>query len=82
VAAVAAMVHLKDKFAWKVLPENSWSEVIGAYAAQVACAVSGDYHRFPALREELAPIKAHNNNRAFVELVCRAMALGYMDKWR
>jgi adenosylcobinamide amidohydrolase len=81
VAAVAAMAHLKDKFAWGVLPASCWSEVMGAYAAQVACAVNGDYGRLAAQREELAPTLDTSTNSAFVDLVCRAFALGFNDKW-
>jgi adenosylcobinamide amidohydrolase len=82
VAAVAAMAHLKDKFTWEVLPHPCWSEIMGAYAAQVACAVSGDYQNLATLREELAPAKAANHNPAFLKLVCRAIALGFKEKWR
>lgn len=81
VAAVAAMAHLKDKFAWGVLPAACWSEVMGAYAAQVACAVCGDYDRLADYRNSLAPVKAEMDNRAFVDLVCRALALGFGHKW-
>lgn len=82
VAATAAMAHLKDKFAWGILPYSCWSEIMGAYAAQVACAVSGDYQNLGILREELAPAEAANDNPAFLKLVCRAMALGFTEKWR
>lgn len=82
VAAVAAMVHLKDKFAWGILPLSCWSEVMGAYAAQVAGAVGGDYRCMPAYREKLAPARSQNDNDAFVKLVCRAIAMGFADKWR
>ncbi len=82
VAAVAAMAHLKDKFAWGILPPTCWSDIMGAYAAQVACAVSGDYQPMAALREELAPAKDHNDNPTFLELACRAMALGFAEKWK
>lgn len=82
VAAVAAMAHLKDKFTWGILPPTCWSDIMGAYAAQVACAVSGDYQPMAALREELAPAKDHSDNPAFLELTCRAMALGFAEKWR
>ncbi len=82
VAAVAAMAHLKDKFAWGILPVTCWSEIMGAYAAQVACAVSGDYQSLTAWREMLAPVKDHNDNPAFLELTCRAFALGFAKKWR
>lgn len=82
VAAVAAMVHLKDKFAWRVLPAACWSEVMGAHAAQVACSVGGDYDRLDDYREALAPTRATQDNAAFCELVCRALALGFGDKWQ
>ena len=81
VAAVAAMVHLKDKFAWGILPASCWSEVMGAYAAQVACAVSGDYSGMADYREHLAPPMTETDNPAFVTLVCRALALGFQHKW-
>jgi adenosylcobinamide amidohydrolase len=81
VAAVAAMVHLKDKFTWGTLPPACWSEVMGSYAAMIACAVSGDYERLAIYREELAPLQAENTNKAFVEVVCRALARGFADKW-
>ena len=81
VAAVAAMVHLKDKFSWGTLPADCRSEVMGAYAAQVACAVSGDYTLLSAYREKLAPTRAHGGNGDFIKLVCRALALGFADKW-
>ena len=81
VAAVAAMVHLKDKFAWGVLPSTCWSEVMGAYAAQVACAIGGDYRRLAEYREKLAPTRSQGNNGGFVDLACRAFAVGFADKW-
>lgn len=82
VAAVAAMVHLKDKFFWGVLPATCWSEIMGAYASQIACAVSGQYCFMDDYRQRLAPVRTHAENPAFVELVCRAMALGFEDKWQ
>ena len=82
VAAVAAMAHLKDKFAWGVLPAACWSEVMGAYAAQVACAVSGDFTRMAGYRDGLAPSKTDDANNTFAALVCRAIAQGFKDKWR
>ncbi len=82
VAAVAAMVHLKDKFRWGVLPGHCWSEVMAAYAAQVVCAVSGDYSRMAEYREMLAPARGSCDSKAFLDLACRAFAEGYADKWR
>jgi adenosylcobinamide amidohydrolase len=82
VAAVAAMVHLNDKFVWGILPATCWSEIMGAYAAQIACAVSGQYRHMDDYRQHLAPVRTHADNPAFVELVCRAMALGFENKWQ
>ncbi|MBU1056010.1 MAG: adenosylcobinamide amidohydrolase [Proteobacteria bacterium] len=81
VAAVAAMTHLKDKFAWKILPASCWSEIMGTYAAQIACAVSGDYKQMTAYREKLSLTQTENNNPAFIDLSSRAIALGFANKW-
>lgn len=82
VAAVAALVHLRDKTAWGVLPRTCWSEIMGSFSAQVACAVSGDYSRLAHYRQLLAPTAAEHDNRAFLTLTCRALALGFAEKWR
>nr|WP_321467466.1 adenosylcobinamide amidohydrolase [uncultured Desulfobulbus sp.] len=82
VAAVAALVHLYDKTAWGVLPQTCWSEIMAGFSAQVACAVSGDYSRLAHYRMLLAPTVRDTGNRAFVELTCRALALGFSEKWR
>ena len=81
-ASVMAMVHLMDKFSWGILPGSCWSEVMGTFAAQIACAVSGDYDRVAAFRQQLAPTRADDSNAAFMELVCRALALGFANKWK
>jgi adenosylcobinamide amidohydrolase len=82
VAAVAALVHLRDKMAWGVLPRTCWSEIMAAYAAQTACAVSGDYCRLEHYRQTLAPTCRETDNQAFLHLTCRALALGFAEKWR
>ncbi|MGQ9669143.1 MAG: adenosylcobinamide amidohydrolase [Desulfosoma sp.] len=81
VAAVAAIAHLKDKFAWGILPAACWNEVMANYAAQIACAVCGDFNKLGDFRQTLAPAKTDINNKAFVDLVCRAIALGFSHKW-
>ncbi|MGE4402148.1 MAG: adenosylcobinamide amidohydrolase [Desulfobulbus sp.] len=82
VAAVAALVHLRDKTTWGVLPQSCWSEIMAGFSAQVACAVSGDYSRLPHYRLLLAPTVRDTGNEAFVDLTCRALALGFAEKWR
>lgn len=81
VAAVAALAHVRDKIAWGVLPASCWSEVMGSFAAQIACAVSGSYQHMETYRHHLAPTRAENDNPALIELACRALALGFAEKW-
>jgi len=54
VAAVAALVHVRDEVAWGILPEWCVPELWAAYGAQIAAAVSGNYNRLPLYRETLA----------------------------
>jgi hypothetical protein len=54
---------------------------MGAYAAQIACAVSGRYDRMDAYRRRLAPGAGHADAAAFLGLVGRAMGMGFEDKW-
>ena len=55
---------------------------MGSYAAQVACAVGGDYSLMEEYRKKLAPTRAQNDNQAFVKLISRAIAMGFSDKWK
>jgi adenosylcobinamide amidohydrolase len=81
VAAIAAMVHLQDKFTWGILPDACWGDVMGAHAAQVACAVCGDYHRLVEFRRSLGTVRQEHTLQSFVALVCRALAMGFEQKW-
>ncbi len=81
VAAVAALVHLEDKFTWGIFPETCRPEVMGAYAAQIACSVSGDYTKMTAYREKLVPNGAAAGAAGLLNLACRALALGFANKW-
>jgi hypothetical protein len=74
---VAALVHLRDKLAWGVLPSSCRPEIMGACAAQIACTVSGKYQRMEHYRQQLAPLAGESESVAFPELVWRAMALGF-----
>jgi hypothetical protein len=46
VAAVAALVHLRDKIIWGILPVTCAPEIWAIYGAQIAIAVSGDAAHF------------------------------------
>ncbi|MBN2041888.1 MAG: adenosylcobinamide amidohydrolase [Spirochaetes bacterium] len=81
VAAVAAIVHLRDKIAWGILPESCFPEVSCIYGAQLASAVSGNYNAINKYINTLSREKFMNTDESFLILVNRAIALGYNDKW-
>jgi len=81
VAAVAALVHVRDKVTWGILPTSCVPELYATYGAQIAAAVSGDYSRLPGYRAALADRCGDGGDKDFVGLVEQAMALGFNDKW-
>ncbi|MCL2877964.1 MAG: adenosylcobinamide amidohydrolase [Acidobacteria bacterium] len=81
VAAVAAIVHLRDEVAWGILPAGCVPELWAAYGAQIAAAVSGKYDRIAAYRETLAAAERPMNFESFPRIVARAAALGFSEKW-
>ncbi|MDR2339228.1 MAG: adenosylcobinamide amidohydrolase [Deltaproteobacteria bacterium] len=80
-AAVMALVHLRDQFAWGVLPPLVWPEVMAAHAAQLVAAISGKYHRLPEYREMFRPNPDDRSNEAFIRMVGKAFAIGFKEKW-
>jgi hypothetical protein len=81
VAAVAALVHLRDQFSWGVLPPLVWPEIMAAQAALLAAAASGDYSRLEPYRLTLAPLAADRSREGLIRLVGMALSMGYADKW-
>jgi len=81
VAAVAALVHVRDKVTWGILPRSCVPELWATYGAQVAAAVSGDYASLPAYRDRLAGQHCGSDDQDFLRLVEHAMAMGFQDKW-
>ena len=81
VAAVAGLVHIHDKFAWGILPDSCWQEIIVVAAAQVACAVCGRYDKIEHYRAILSQAGGSRDNASFLDLCWQAMALGFSDKW-
>ena len=79
--AVMALVHLRDKYTWGILPETCLPEIMGTQAALVACAVSGDYSQMNRYRSDLAPQAGPMENTAFLGLAYGAMGMGFRDKW-
>lgn len=81
VAAAASIAHLRDKFTWNVLPASCLQEIMGGAAAQLACAVSGQYEQMETYRLRLGRAATHADNGALLRLCWQALALGFTDKW-
>ena len=81
VAAAAALVHLKDKFVWRILPEACLLEIFATYGAHLAAAVSGKYDRLVAYKDKLPYEKIELDNSTFLEFMYRCMAMGFEEKW-
>ncbi len=81
VAALQALVHLRDQFAWKVLPTSCWPEVAVGYAAQLASAVSGKGLGHAAFREEIAVLGHPTDAQGLLQLARQAVAFGFARKW-
>ena len=81
VAAVAALVHVRDKVTWGILPAGCIPELWATYGAQIAAAVSGKYDRLPAYREALSAAERPMNYESFPRIAARAAALGFSEKW-
>ncbi|NWF79402.1 MAG: adenosylcobinamide amidohydrolase [Chloroflexi bacterium] len=81
VAAVAALLHLRDQFLWGVLPASCLPEVLTGYAAQIAAAVAGRPQRLSAYQEALAVAPVALTPEAVLDLVARAFTLGFGEKW-
>ena len=80
VAAVAALVHVRDKVAWGILPESCVPELWATYGAQISAAVSGIYDRLSVYRTTLAAAGTSSDDD-LLSLVEQAFALGFQDKW-
>jgi len=65
VAAVAGMVHIRDTFRWGILPASCWQEIMGAAAAQISCAISGQYEQMEQFRSQLAKVSGKPDQQRF-----------------
>lgn len=81
VAAVTALMHLRDQFVWDVLPHSGLPEVFASYAAQLAAAVAGRPQRLPVYRETLGHPPPSPAPLDTLDLIARAFALGFREKW-
>ncbi|MDR1577953.1 MAG: adenosylcobinamide amidohydrolase [Deltaproteobacteria bacterium] len=82
VAATMAMTSSRDQFVWGVLPVLIWPEVMGAFAGQLAAAVSGRLDLVAHYAQVLSPSPSEAlDDGRFLQLVARGLALGLVDKW-
>mgnify|MGYP000359669681 FL=1 len=81
VAATAALVHLRDKIEWGILPENCLPEIFSSYGAQLSASISGKFERVGYYRESLSHEQIGVSNHMFINFVCKSFALGFSEKW-
>lgn len=81
VAAVAALVHLRDEFTWGILPQSCSKEILSSFAAQISASISGRIERIPAYRDKLVADIGENGDENILALIFHAMALGFDEKW-
>lgn len=81
VAAACALVHLRDKMVWGILPRSCMKEIFTRQAALLCAAISDKNNRIGAYYERLAESTPSLENREFLEFIYNACALGYTEKW-
>ena len=81
VAATAALVHLRDKIEWGILPENCLPEIFSSYGAQLSASISGKFERIGYYRECLSHEQIGMCNHTFTNFICKSFALGFNEKW-
>jgi adenosylcobinamide amidohydrolase len=81
VAAVAAILHLRDQFSWEILPLNCLGDIMCAQGAQIAAAISGKYGHISHYRNRLAGEQIGLQDSVFLEFIEKSIVLGYKEKW-
>ncbi len=81
VAATTALVHLRDKIEWGILPENCLPEIFSSYGAQLSASISGKFERVGYYRECLSREPMGIGSHTFTDFVCKSFALGFNEKW-
>jgi len=82
VAAVVALVHLRDQITWGMIPQSCLPELLYTFTAQIAAAVSGRYDQFGHYRCLLSERETHFNGNELTNIIYIALASGFADKWR
>lgn len=81
VAAVQALVHVRDQFVWGVSPSGCIHEIMIGHAALIASAVSGREIGRKDMQLKLGSFEVNLESASFLELVRRSFAVGYAMKW-
>ncbi len=81
VGAACALVHVRDKTVWGILPQSCWKENIVLHGSLLASAVAHRHDRFNAYAEKLSCEPCGIENREFLEFIFACCALGYGEKW-
>ncbi|MCP4117730.1 MAG: adenosylcobinamide amidohydrolase [Desulfobacteraceae bacterium] len=81
VAAVAALVHVRDEFAWGILPQSCSKEIFSSFGAQIAASISGRMERMPAYRDQLLIHLKDDSDENMLELIFHSIAMGFEEKW-
>ena len=81
VAATSALVHLRDKIEWGILPENCLPEIFSSYGAQLSASISGKFERVGYYRERLSHEHMGISSHTFTNFICKSFALGFNEKW-
>ncbi len=82
VAAVIAMVHVRDQLAWNVLPMSCLPDLFISHGLHIAMAVAGCDKHYEDWKHSLAALNITLDDADFMEMICCALALGFADKWR
>jgi len=81
VAAVAALIHLRDKISWGILPESCLPEVFSQYGAQIVVAISGKIDRMSHYYNNLETVIKGIESSNFSKFIYNAIAMGFNEKW-
>ncbi len=81
VASVAALVHLRDKVVWGILPESCVPEILNYHGAQIAATVSGNFDAINSYGKKLKEVKQGLKGEDFTDYINAAIAMGFAEKW-
>lgn len=81
VAALAALMHIRYKCVWGVLPESCIKEMFVSQGAMISAAVSGNYGKLPHFLKKLSTKDVSMETEEFVDFVYECFALGFSEKW-